>query len=308
MNNLFNSLEDFPILPEIFNSFSEFESNPSNEIEPPIFSPPIDLNSLDLCLPKKNLFITKKNKTSFITFKRKESNPVKKSKPNLSSLSKGRWTRKERLKFAYALFKFGTDWNKIKNYISTRSMIQLRSHAQKFLEKLKNDKFIVQKGLDFNNYNWRQSFEYLKENLSEDELLNVLYSIESELGDNNRMTEKYLERKRLKTKSTFEESLNTALSSFDESHSHINFSGNKLNEEKLDNGNQSYNFPDIINLEEENNQKDDLLQNYFDQNYNSVYNIFKKDLFSMDENSFDSEQDSGEFKTKLNSFEHLFKL
>jgi hypothetical protein len=47
------------------------------------------------------------------------------------------------------------------------------------LEKLKSDKFIVQKGLDFNNYNWRQSIEYLKENLSGDELLNVLYSIES---------------------------------------------------------------------------------------------------------------------------------
>jgi len=307
MNNPLNSLEDFPILPEIFNSFSEFESSPSNEIEPPIFSPPINLNSLDLCLPKKNLFITKKNKTSFITFKRKESNPVKKSKPNLSSLSKGRWTRKERLKFAYALFKFGTDWNKIKNYISTRSMIQLRSHAQKFLEKLKSDRFIVQKGLDFNNYNWRQSIEYLKENLSEDELLSVLYSIESELGDNNRMTEKYLERKRLKTKNTFEESLNTALSSFDESHN-INFSGNKLNEDKTENSNLSYNFPDIINLDEENNQKNDLLQNYFDQNYNSVYNIFKKDLFSMDENSFNSEQDNREFKTKLNSFEHLFKL
>ena len=60
MNNLFNSLEDFPILPGIFNSFSEFESSPSNEIEPPIFSPPIDLNSLDLCLPKKKFIYHQK--------------------------------------------------------------------------------------------------------------------------------------------------------------------------------------------------------------------------------------------------------
>jgi SHAQKYF class myb-like DNA-binding protein len=219
-------------------------------------------------------------------------------------LSKGRWTKQERLKFAYALFKFGTDWNKIKNYISTRNMVQLRSHAQKFLEKLKNDKLLVQKGLDFKNYNWKQSVEYLKENLREEEFMNVLYSIESELGDNNRMTEKYLERKRLRAKSTLEE-LNTA-SSFDESHTF--FSGNKLNEDNSDNGSQSNTFPDIINLEEENNNKIDLFQNYFDKNYTCVYNIFKKDLFSIDENSFDSEQDSLEFKNQIYAFAHVFKL
>jgi SHAQKYF class myb-like DNA-binding protein len=219
-------------------------------------------------------------------------------------LSKGRWTKQERLKFAYALFKFGTDWNKIKNYISTRNMFQLRSHAQKFLEKLKNDKLLVQKGLDFKNYNWKQSVEYLKENLREEEFMNVLYSIESELGDNNRMTEKYLERKRLRAKSTLEE-LNTA-SSFDESHTF--FSENKLNEDNSDNGSQSNTFPDIINLEEENNNKIDLFQNYFDKNYTCVYNIFKKDLFSIDENSFDSEQDSLEFKNQIYAFDHMFKL
>ena len=266
MNYPLNPLDIFQISPEISNSFSEYESNPSNEIEPSIFSKPIDLNLFDLSLPKKNLFTTKKNKTSFITYKRKEPNPIRKSKPNLPWLSKGRWTKQERLKFAYALFKFGTDWNKIKNYISTRNMVQLRSHAQKFLEKLKNDRFLVQKGLDFKNYNWKQSVEYLKENLREEEFMNVLYSIESELGDNNRMTEKYLERKRLRAKSTLEE-LNTA-SSFDESHTF--FSGNKLNEDNSDNGSQSNTFPDIINLEEENNNKIDLFQNYFDKNYTCV--------------------------------------
>ena len=304
MNYPLNPLDIFQKSPEISNSFSEYESNPSNEIEPSIFSKPIDLNLFDLSLPKKNLFTTKKNKTSFITYKRKEPNPIRKSKPNLPWLSKGRWTKQERLKFAYALFKFGTDWNKIKNYISTRNMVQLRSHAQKFLEKLKNDKFLVQKGLDFKNYNWKQSVEYLKENLREEEFMNVLYSIESELGDNNRMTEKYLERKRLRAKSTLEE-LNTA-SSFDESHTF--FSGNKLNEDNSDNGSQSNTFPDIINLEEENNNKIDLFQNYFDKNYTCVYNIFKKDLFSIDENSFDSEQDSLEFKNQIYAFDHMFKL
>ena len=163
---------------------------------------------------------------------------------------------------------------------------------------------MVQKGLDFKNYNWKQSVEYLKENLREEEFMNVLYSIESELGDNNRMTEKYLERKRLRAKSTLEE-LNTA-SSFDESHTF--FSGNKLNEDNSDNGSQSNTFPDIINLEEENNNKIDLFQNYLDKNYTCVYNIFKKEIFSINENSFDSEQDSLEFKNKIYAFDHMFKL
>ena len=54
--NYLNPLDIFQISPEISNSFSEYESNPSNEIEPSIFSTPIDLNSFDFSLPKKNLF------------------------------------------------------------------------------------------------------------------------------------------------------------------------------------------------------------------------------------------------------------
>ena len=125
-------------------------------------------------------------------------------------------------------------------------MIQLRSHAQKFLEKLKSDKFIVQKGLEFNDYNWRQSIEYLKENLSEDELLNVLYSIESELGDNNRMTEKYLKKKILNFKNnsnSIEETSNTALSSYDERN--MNYSQSELDEGKQNYENENNYFTDI---------------------------------------------------------------
>ena len=58
-------------------------------------------------------------------------------------MTKGRWTKEERIKFAFALYKFGTDWKKIKANIKKRIFIQLRSHGQKFLSKLNNNKIIV---------------------------------------------------------------------------------------------------------------------------------------------------------------------
>ena len=286
--------EYISILPEKFNFTLEPKSNLTNEIEP-IFLVPLELNPPQLVCQKKKLFSTKIEKTSFITLKRTNKKSVKKSDDN--SVSKGRWTQKERIQFAFGLYKFGADWKKIKNYISTRDMIQLRSHGQKFLEKLKKDQFIIQKGLDFKNLNWKESIDYLKENLSEDEFLNILYSIESELGDNKRMTEKYLEKKRLKLKndsSSIEEASNTALSSLD----------NKLNEEQVNDENERNNFSDIISIEEENKNKNDLYKNNFGKDYFSDYNVFKKCLFSFEENSIDSELESLEYKNELN---FLFK-
>jgi len=302
MKNHIDFLEEVPALPVKLNFFPETQSNPSNEIEP-IFLIPFGLNSQETLPPKKNLFHTKKEKTSFITFKRGNSKSVKKSNDN--SVSKGRWTQKERILFAFALYKFGTDWKKIKNYISTRNMIQLRSHAQKFLEKLKYDNFIIQKGLDFKNYSWKESIQYLKENLTEVEFFNILYSIESELGDNNRMTEKYLKKKILNFKNnsnSIEETSNTALSSYDERN--MNYSQSELDEGKQNDENENNYFTDIISIVEEDDYKNSLYKNFFGQKYDSAHNMFKKDLFSFQEN-IDSEQGNLECKCKLNS---LFKL
>ena len=305
MEYTFNDFHDSPALSESSNFSTEFPQDPLKEHEPPLFQDPLEKNSLDSfssSLPKKNLFITKKRKTSFITHKQKDSKPLKKSIDN--PCSSGRWTRQERIKFAFALYKYGTNWIKIKEFISSRNMIQLRSHGQKFLEKLKKNKYIIEKGLDFKNYNWKESVDYLKNNLTEEDYWNVLYSIESELGDNNRMTEKYLERKRLKSKvklNTNEESINSSSSTLEESN--INYCGNKISEEN-DNENESYHFHDIFNLKEENHIKNDLYNNL---NIRPFYNIFRKVQSPIDEISFGPE-DGLEYKTKLNSLEHLLVL
>lgn len=46
-----------------------------------------------------------------------------------SSYHMGRWTVEEHQKFLYALKQFGKDWNKVHEYIGSRTSAQTRSHA-----------------------------------------------------------------------------------------------------------------------------------------------------------------------------------
>lgn len=223
MENLINLEKEFPLFSDSCIISSDLDPKTSTEFQ---FSPSSyfldDINPDDFNISfasKKNLFKTKKIKTKFITFKY-PIYPIHSQKEKVPemNLSNGRWTRQERIKFAEAIYRFGMDWKKIKEYIATRNVKQLRSHAQKFLYKLKNDKFIEKKGLDFKKMNWQQSLKYLKEKLTGQELLDVLYSIETEMEDNKRMTERYLERKRIRLKkdtnlNTNNESLNSSSNS-----------------------------------------------------------------------------------------------
>lgn len=48
----------------------------------------------------------------------------------------GRWTRTEHDRFIKALEKFGRDWTSVQKFVKTRSLSQVRSHAQKFFMKM----------------------------------------------------------------------------------------------------------------------------------------------------------------------------
>lgn len=50
--------------------------------------------------------------------------------------SKGRWTGEEHRIFLDSLRKYGKDWYRVEEALGTRSSAQIRSHAQKFLNKL----------------------------------------------------------------------------------------------------------------------------------------------------------------------------
>ena len=281
MENLINLEKEFPLFSDSCIISSDLDPKTSAEFQ---FSPSSyfldDINPDDfniLFASKKNLFKTKKIKTKFITFKY-PIYPIHSQKekevPEMN-LSNGRWTRQERIKFAEAINRFGMDWKKIKEYIATRNIKQLRSHAQKFLYKLKNDKFIEKKGLDFKKMNWQQSLKYLKEKLTGQELLDVLYSIETEMEDNKRMTERYLERKRIRLKK--DTNLNTNIESLNSSsNSTFDIFNNDSNK------NQSCKHKD--ESLEENNYKNILLpleeneDNQFINYLNKGFDINKKDI------------------------------
>lgn len=50
--------------------------------------------------------------------------------------NQGRWTCYEHFKFLEALKKYGKEWQKVQQHVSTRTSTQARSHAQKFFVKL----------------------------------------------------------------------------------------------------------------------------------------------------------------------------
>lgn len=53
--------------------------------------------------------------------------------------SNGRWTKEEHQRFLEAVKQFGKNWKKVEEYVGTRSGAQIRSHAQKFFQRLEKE-------------------------------------------------------------------------------------------------------------------------------------------------------------------------
>lgn len=51
----------------------------------------------------------------------------------------GRWTKEEHQRFIEGLKKFGKNWKQVEDYVGTRSGAQIRSHAQKFFNRLERE-------------------------------------------------------------------------------------------------------------------------------------------------------------------------
>lgn len=51
----------------------------------------------------------------------------------------GRWSKEEHEKFIESLHLFGKDWKKVESHIGTRSGAQIRSHAQKFFNRVEKE-------------------------------------------------------------------------------------------------------------------------------------------------------------------------
>lgn len=64
----------------------------------------------------------------------------------------GRWEHNEHIRFLGGCLQFGNNWKKVETYVKTRTSTQIRSHAQKYLNKLQK-KYYSNNNLYFPNIN-----------------------------------------------------------------------------------------------------------------------------------------------------------
>jgi SHAQKYF class myb-like DNA-binding protein len=187
-------------------------------------------------------FISTKQESPPVNLLQKKTN----LKPNDYSTdsensNNGRWTKEEQNRFAEAVLKFGNDWKNIQNHISSRNITQVRSHAQKFLMKLKENNFLINRGLDL-NLSWTKIMNYLNKTLTYEELKEVLFSVEQtgqkKFGNKNCKNLKKIQNKSKQNKKN---------SKFNDENNHKlkNVSNNVLE------NNNCYYKKDLLNLEEE---------------------------------------------------------
>jgi len=114
---------------------------------------------------------------SFLQKKTNQNNNITSSNSETEESNGGRWSKEEQTRFAEAVYKFGNDWKRIQRHVGTRNITQIRSHAQKFLMKLKENKFLQNRGFQLKQ-SWTKVMNSIRASLNSDELKTVLFSVE----------------------------------------------------------------------------------------------------------------------------------
>ena len=120
----------------------------------------------------ENSTIKKINLQNF--FKVEEFTKNKKRPKENSDSKDGRWSKEEQNYFLEGLEKYGIKWRKVKTLISTRTIVQVRSYAQKFFQRMKicKDEKI---GIDFT----LDSICSIKDMINQIRSVNSLYRIKN---------------------------------------------------------------------------------------------------------------------------------
>ena len=154
----------------------------------------------DILNPSKQIkfVLTKDEFPSINLLQKKTLSKINESKSDQNNVNGGRWNKDEQNRFAEAVLKFGNDWKKIQNHIFSRNITQVRSHAQKFLMKLKENSFAQNKGVT-QSMSWTKTMNYLRTILSYDELKEMLFSVEQndESKNEKKKSKKYKKNRKL---------------------------------------------------------------------------------------------------------------
>lgn len=113
-----------------------------------------------------------------------ETSPVHdNAKPSVKS--SGRWTKEEHQRFIDGVKKFGKNWKQVEEYVGTRTGAQVRSHAQKFFNKLEREQNLQPDGTQIQlSPEVRESLRKMSETS-----ISTNHSINNEGPDDMRMEE-----------------------------------------------------------------------------------------------------------------------
>ena len=224
-----------------FNIIKPFPESEENKLNIPIIEK--ELNDI-------------KPKSKFLKFKSKLSLSKKKN------IKEGRWTKEENKKFIEAFIENGKKWKIIQKYVESRTCAQTRSHAQKFLLKLKS---ISNEEFNFKNDSIKNLNDILEEikkkkgikNLDDNDdkkyLIDILLNLSERCCENN------------STGNNNKNNIND-ISSNDDNKS-INNNNKNIDEEIKEN---NVNNKDEENLNINNNTKNDKKENNEEINNNNI--------------------------------------
>ena len=159
----------------------------------------------------------------------------------------GRWSLEEHIIFLQTLEKYGTNWKKISKIIPTRSDKQIRSHAQKFYQKLKEYKD-TELGIDFTSENisdFNDMIEHIKS-------VNINYNIVTTFLY---LSEKVnlIKKSKKKDKININININNILCEDITKNITNNFNGNGFIDEEISNNNFTNTYTNNIFLKNINN-------------------------------------------------------
>ena len=218
-----------------------------------------------------------KNPKFLITQSNKEIIENKKKK-GIKKNSNGRWSKEEHNKFIEGIIKFGNDWKKIQKFIPSRTNTQARSHAQKFLMKLKNSDYFKNKKIDL-SLSWSKTIQLIKNSLSEDDLDFVLKN--ASYCNKLRENKKKFKNKKIKVKKKkFEIQIKNNCNNLnkenyiqkEKENENENIRNNFINELK-ENENEKYNNENVMNFNIDNiNNENENIFSTTSEYSNSLYN------------------------------------
>ena len=168
-----------------------------------------------------------------------------------NNILNGRWSQKEHLLFIKGCLLYGNNWKKVKKYIQTRSCSQIRSHAQKYLNKI-NKKYYGNKN-DVNNVD-------LNLKLSDDEI--------KRLVNKNKFSEKDMDDAELYILSIFKSNKDkdkSLLEDNDEKESDITKNNSRSCSKKIIDT-ESEKIFNIIKVSKEEKQKEKEKKNFSEEN------------------------------------------